>query len=296
MDTSSSRKTEFTTERSLGSADWLRLVKNKPDNTYFGGRLLSFRRSGGITLAEVEYHSARTCPRHGHGDAFFALLLRGSYAEKSGGSTLRYYPFTLGFHSSDTTHTDEVNASDTRFLIIQLSITWFQHLRESEMYRESRPRICNAYGSWLATLLYDQLESRGSLCPLSVENLVFELLSTLVEVDSFGGRPHWLDRASELLRSEFPSRVTVARLATELGLHPIHLSRQFRRYCRQSIAGFVHSLRVSSAILQLRDLDVPVSEVALASGYSDQSQFTKAFKRQMGITPGAFRKRVSRSS
>lgn len=244
----------------------------------------------------MEYQTTGTCRRHGHGDAFFALLLRGSYEEKSSGSTLRYFPFTLGFHSSDTTHADEVYASDTRFLIIQLSNTWYEHLRTSEMYRESRPRICNAYGSWLVTRLRDQLESDVPLWPLSVENLVFDLLSTVVEVNSFGSRPQWLDRTIELLRSEFPSNVTVVRLARELGLHPIYLSRQFRRYCGQSIAGFVHSLRVSSAMLQLRDPDVPLSEVALASGYSDQSQFTKAFTRRMGITPGAFRKQKSRSS
>lgn len=255
--------------------------------------MLSFRKIGGFTLAEVEYCSTGTCRWHGHGDAFFALLLRGSYAERSGGSTLRYYPFSLGFHPSDTTHSDEVNASDSRFLIIQLSNTWYERVREFERYRETRPRICNAYGSWLAIQLYDQLHSRVSRCPLSEENLLFDLLSTLVEVDSSGSRPRWLDRAIELLRSEFTNKLTVAELARDLGLHPIYLSRQFRRYCRQSIAGFVHSLRVSSAILQLRDPEVPLSEVALASGYSDQSQFTKAFTRRMGITPGAFRNSAS---
>jgi len=221
------------------------------------------------------------------------LLLRGCYAERSGGSTLRYFPLSLGFHPPDTTHTDRLDASDTRFLIIQLSDAWYEHLRESEEYIEARPRICNAFGSWLATRLYAKFHNRDSQCLLSEENLVFDLLSTLLKANTRGGRPPWLDRAVELLRCEFSSKITVTMLARQLGVHPIYLSRQFRRYSGQSIAGFVHSLRVSSAIVQLRDPNVTVSEVALASGYSDQSQFTKAFARRMGITPGAFRKNVT---
>src|SRR5579872_3698789 len=193
MATSPSRRTGFTAESSLRSAHPLRIVENKPEDRYFGGGLLSLRMCEGVTVAEVEYENTRTCRRHGHDDAFFALLLCGSYEERSGGSTLRYYPFSLGFHSSDTTHADEVRASGTRFLIIQISNALYEHLRATGMYTESRPRICNAYGSWLATLLWDQLESGDSQSSLSTENLVFDLLSTVVEVNSFGSRPRWLD-------------------------------------------------------------------------------------------------------
>ena len=52
-------------------------------------------------------------------------------------------------------------------------------------------------------------------------------------------------------------------------------------------------LSVQLAILQSRILaqsDTPLAEIALAVGYSDQSHFATAFKRQTGFTPSQFRK------
>jgi AraC family transcriptional regulator len=41
---------------------------------------------------------------------------------------------------------------------------------------------------------------------------------------------------------------------------------------------------------QLATSALPLVEVALAAGFSDQSHFTKIFKRQMGMTPAEYQK------
>jgi AraC family transcriptional regulator len=288
---------ECVAPRRLGGGPIPCIVKNKPgeassggSQTFFGGTLLSSRSQRGVSIAEVEYDNVRQCRQHTHDQSFFALLLRGSYAERAGGSTMQYHRFSLGFHQSDTLHTDDVLLPRTRMLLIHLSDSWIRRLQDCSVKLSSHPRVCNSHGSWLAFRLYQEHRDSSLQRPLVEESLVLEMLSTLVRDDARGQQPPWSSRALDLLHSEFSRKLTVAGVADLLGLHPIYLSRQFRRVYGQSIGEFVHHLRLCSAAEQLRNVDVPLSEIALAAGFSDQSQFTKAFKRRTGMTPGAFRR------
>jgi AraC family transcriptional regulator len=260
---------------------------------YFGGTLLRTYTRPGITVSEVEYTEMRHCRSHTHEQAFFSLLLEGSYREYFGGSELRYYPFSLGFHPTATEHVDEIAAVGTRFLLIQLSIECSQRMLEGEPgLRNARsPQLCNARGSWLATTLLDY--------PCDIESAVPEMLSTLFPdwaVTATRGRPGWLPRALDLLRSEYTGRLTVIDLAQRLDLHPVYLARQFRRWCGHSVGEFVNRLRVCRALEQLQRSEMPLAEIALHAGFADQSQFTKTFRRYHGTTPGSVRRAFAGNS
>src|SRR5262245_1637522 len=84
-----------------GGASYLRGMSRRAEPTkpqYFGGDLRAHRSDGGVRLSEVDYGTARRWERHTHWRAFFALLLRGSYVEALGRSSLGYAPLDLGFH------------------------------------------------------------------------------------------------------------------------------------------------------------------------------------------------------
>jgi AraC family transcriptional regulator len=57
----------------------------------------------------------------------------------------------------------------------------------------------------------------------------------------------------------------------------------------------MRQLRIEHASKQILQTHLPMVEIALASGFSDQSSFTVAFKNVAGITPSAYR-RLSRPS
>jgi AraC family transcriptional regulator len=260
---------------------------------YFGGTLLRKHVRSGITVSEVEYTEMRYCRSHAHEQAFFSLLLEGSYREYFGGSELRYYPFTLGFHPTASEHADEITAAGTRFLLIHLSNEYSQRMLdgEPELRNARSPRLCNARGSWLATTLLNY--------PCNIESAVPEMLSTLFPdwpVMAERGRPGWLPRAVDLLRSEYTGRLTVIDLAQRLDLHPVYLARQFRRWSGHSVGEFVNRLRVCRALEELRRSEMPLAEIALHAGFADQSQFTKTFRRYHGTTPGSVRRAFAGNS
>jgi YesN/AraC family two-component response regulator len=59
---------------------------------------------------------------------------------------------------------------------------------------------------------------------------------------------------------------------------------------RQTVGEYLNALRIRRACRELADAGTRLADVALRAGFSDQSHFTRAFKRATGMTPGAFRR------
>ena len=130
------------------------------------------------------------------------------------------------------------------------------------------------------------------------ESLGLELLGAVFR-DPGAGRaePAWLKRVVARLRDDPAARVSVASLAAEAGVHPVHLARVFRRHRGETIASYVRRVRVQRAarLLARRDADVAntasLASVASALGFADQSHMTRAFRRVAGTTPAVLRRR-----
>lgn len=98
-------------------------------------------------------------------------------------------------------------------------------------------------------------------------------------------RPAWLDHVVVLAREHY----TLAEIATTIGRHPSHIAREFRRHEGVSVGEYARRCRLEIAARTLSSSDRPISAVALASGFCDQSHFTNAFHRLFGVTPAAYR-------
>lgn len=83
--------------------------------------------------------------------------------------------------------------------------------------------------------------------------------------------------------------LSLPALAQQIGFSPYHFARQFRRATGESPHQFVLGLRIERARQLLHEAKLPLAQVALASGFANQSHLTQAFKRSMGLTPAAYR-------
>ncbi len=112
-----------------------------------------------------------------------------------------------------------------------------------------------------------------------------------LQTDSYPVRqpPRWLRRATTMIREEFGSPLTVQGIAREVGVHPVHLSRVFRRVHHRSIGDYLRHVRVQFACDRLCESDVQLADLALSAGFCDQSQLTHSFKKVVGTTPGRYR-------
>lgn len=100
-----------------------------------------------------------------------------------------------------------------------------------------------------------------------------------------------LQRVITHLETRFGDPISAVQLAREAGLSVPQFNRRFRQLLRLSPMQYVESLRVQEAQRRLATTDESLVEIALVTGFCDQSHFTKRFRRAVGMTPLAYRKR-----
>jgi AraC-like DNA-binding protein len=106
-----------------------------------------------------------------------------------------------------------------------------------------------------------------------------------------GGLTGWqLTAVSTLVRERLGEKLGVTDLAAAARLSESHFSRAFRATCGMSPMKYIAKARVEAAqIILLRD-PLPLREVALICGFSDQSHFTKVFQAVAGESPRRWRR------
>lgn len=80
-------------------------------------------------------------------------------------------------------------------------------------------------------------------------------------------------------------------LAARMCLSERHFARVFKQETGTSTAGYVEAARVEAARRLLETTDCPLDQVATAAGLGSAETLHRAFKRQLAITPGAYRRR-----
>jgi len=114
-----------------------------------------------------------------------------------------------------------------------------------------------------------------------------------VHVGHGGMAPHKLRKAISLidhhLSDEEEGRVALRVVATAVRMSYFHFSRAFKQSMGMTATNYIAERRIERAKRMLEETELPISEIALRSGFSSQSHFTTAFRRLAGATPKAFR-------
>ena len=128
---------------------------------------------------------------------------------------------------------------------------------------------------------------------LAAETALVDALTTLVTRHA-QARPH--DARADAdhprvaamqarLAADLSESLSLTELAGEVGLSAFHAARLFTRATGLPPHAWRNQLRLQRALGPLR-AGVPVTEVAAASGFTDQSHFTRHFRRMFGVPPG----------
>lgn len=102
-----------------------------------------------------------------------------------------------------------------------------------------------------------------------------------------------IQAALDYCDQHFREGVTQADVAKEIGYSSRYLSRLFSLHLGHSIARHLRDLRLAEAKQLLELSDLPVRSIAARVGYSYPEHFIRAFTREVGLSPGDFRRRLS---
>jgi AraC family transcriptional regulator len=97
-----------------------------------------------------------------------------------------------------------------------------------------------------------------------------------------------LARLTEFIEANLDGPIGLAELAGIVNVSRFHFTRLFKRSTGMTATGFVEQCRIRRAQALIVETDLPLAEIALTTGFADQSHFTRRFHRHVGCTPAVF--------
>jgi AraC family transcriptional regulator len=262
-----------------------------PASLPISGQVLAARRQSHLILTETLYPPGLSLARHSHDSDYLTLVVDGIYREGLARTTDVCRPRSMRWLPAGEAHTDQYPWG-AHCLHVNLAPGLAHHVQSQVGPGE----LDGARVRWIGTRLYREFRQADDVATLAIEGLVLELLAECVRAGRMDGGPTlpaWLRMAHQILGDGFARQWSLGELASAVGVHPVHLCREFRTHYGTTIGDFVRRRRVERACVLLRDPNRPLAEVALECGFADQSHFSAVFKRFIGATPAEFRSTMS---
>lgn len=103
-----------------------------------------------------------------------------------------------------------------------------------------------------------------------------------------------LVRITDYIDRNIDHSIALAELAALIKVSRFHFSRLFKRSTGTTALAYVEARRILHAQRLLAETDLPIAQVALMTGFADQSHFTRRFRERLGATPAAFAREKGR--
>ena len=254
-----------------------------------------------ILLEQYVYSagSVEPLPKHSHQEYQIGLSFdcQGEYYYRGA-----YHPVPMGKLS--IIHSGEIHAPSERTYLPKPATFLMMHidpslLKETALeiadktsvpfFTEPILRDCN-----LAKLFQNLcLATQTNVTKLTRDSLLLDFLSGLITCDrelvpkSYQIRPA-ISQVCDYLQANYADNVSLTELADLAGISRFHLSRLFRHEKGISLGVYQRQIRIDRA-KKLLAQGTPISQVAIATGFYDQSHFGHHFRRLVGTTPGNYR-------
>ena len=109
--------------------------------------------------------------------------------------------------------------------------------------------------------------------------------------------PAWARELKEIIQDQIDTNLSLSlkEIAEGLNVHPAYVSREFSKYFNNlSYGEYIRKLRIEKAVELLGQPGHSLAEIAYLTGFSDQSHFTRIFKKHTGQSPAEYRKSLTK--
>ena len=259
-------------------------------------RIWRHDRLDGVELFQGSYKSYQFA-KHFHRVPAFGVVDRGSMS-----SYCRHENHVLGTGTVLLLNPGEIHApapADSpgwSFRMFYLEEALFRSMSLNFSLQDLRFQQPFVQDSQLASSLFQlhlELEEAGDR--LHFESVLLSIFSQLAERHSEALSPSSqlkpdkarIDVAREYLEANYDQNLSLAELAAVSSLSASHFLRMFRDTVGLTPHAYLTQVRIEYATSLLR-AGTPLVDVANRVGFTDQSHFTKKFKRIFGVTPGQY--------
>jgi AraC-like DNA-binding protein len=125
--------------------------------------------------------------------------------------------------------------------------------------------------------------------------LLVEVYQKIIKTDANKKTPEWVADLKEIIQDQIDTNLALSltEISSELKVNPSYISREFSKYFEDlSFGDYIRKMRVEKAIQLLHSSKYSLTEIAFLTGFSDQSHFTRIFKKHTGENPSFYRKKL----
>ena len=170
----------------------------------------------------------------------------------------------------------------------------------SRLFQQAQRGIHFSFQSSIADKLSSLIEMRGlekitelwrTLDVLSQSSSI-RLLASPIYRPSLGRHAEKrLDLACQFIHTQFTRKIPLQEIAGTVGMTETSFCRFFKKMTGKSFTEYVNELRVSRARKLLSESNMPIADVAFASGFESMTHFNRTFLQKNQIPPREYRNR-----
>ncbi len=137
---------------------------------------------------------------------------------------------------------------------------------------------------WCCTTKLPLLDGLGSVIGLC--GIVRDMKSRMHVADSSGAA--WA-QVVDVMLNDYPEALEMSDLARRVGLSVSQFSREFRKRFLTTPYAYLSDIRLKAACHLVVTTELSMAQIALRTGFCDQSHFTNRFVRGRGMPPSRYR-------
>ncbi|MBQ9976021.1 MAG: helix-turn-helix transcriptional regulator [Clostridia bacterium] len=237
---------------------------------------------------------------HFHSDAEIIKVIKGSVEARLGTSTYILNEGDLAFCTPHTVHEVITLCDDAEiqgFIFdpqILDNIVDFNVVRDTHIVFNSSSKSTSE-----VSRIFDDLHKTYMTAPVSfklrIKAELMLLASVLIEenfifVDIDAKKKFRTTPAVLYIRNNYSQPITIRELASLVNLCDDTFIRVFKKEHGQTPFSYIMNFRITEALKLLLQNELSIAEIALHTGFSSSSYFTKIFKKKLNISPIQYKK------
>ncbi|MEM9362261.1 MAG: helix-turn-helix transcriptional regulator [Bacteroidota bacterium] len=263
-------------------------MKIQKSGSYYGIKKLELKKKG-FALSEYSYHLPET-DWHYHENPYFMFVLDGQLKDLNKKRTELCPQGSFLFLNWQETHKNTKESPQAKGFHIELDRNWFKERELDRALWEGSKLIANPKLHHTLAKIYYEFMLDDAFSSVSMDALVLQLCDDLWEDSGYTLKiePGWI-KTLEALIHEDEDILSLENLSGKLGIHPVHLSRSFPKYRDITLGEYIRRHKIKKSVPLLIHSNFSLTQIAYSCGFSDQSHFTRTFKKYFSSTPLAFR-------
>lgn len=252
----------------------------------------------GVVVSETVYRQKVFEGWHAHENHHVTFVLRGGNREQRRGTSridFEAVPGSVLFYRPNETHRNQRTLHPSKNLNLEIGDAFLK--RYDAAFSANFPA---AAAKFTLLKIYREVQNLGGdensspASAASVHALILALLAGGGDDNrkNFSEKPLWIKRLGEIIHDRWDEVLTLDELSREVGVHPVTISAKFPKFFSCTFGEYARRVKIEKALELIGKRRFSLTEIAHLCGFTDQSHFTRSFKKLTDFLPGELRRNL----